>query len=617
VREVIGRRLNRLSQRCNETLTIASVIGREFELRQLNRLIDDATEDMVLDVLEEGLSARVIEELPTAVGRYQFTHALIQETLSAELSLTRRVRLHARIAEMLEELYGDSVEAHAAELAHHFAQAEAMLGTEKLVYYSVIAGERALANYAYEEALAHFQRALASKEDQPVDGELADILFGIGRSQAALALTQDALENFALAFDYYAKTGDIATAVAVASTPVPAYTGYLSGALELCESALELVDRDSLEAGGLFSNKGRILGLQFADYEGAKESFEAALSIAEQHGDQGLEIRILANASFVDVYHVRVTEGLEKCSRIEELTRDVDDPASEAIGHYGASIFSLMVGNLEQCEAQAQASLAPAERARDRSWLSRAYRGNELAHFSRGNWDLAREYNDRALAANPTDARALWSRTLLEYQLAKFEVGEIYLNRLLDAMKQSPAAPTIEHASVAIVTSVVALITNDNGLASVAHDTASVTLKARNVTPLVLLVAHWGLSMWAVLTGDDKKMAELYDIGSTMTQGYFMVLGTRIMGVLAHKLGKYDESVAHFEEALSFCRNGGYRPELAWSLCDYADMLRERNNEGDHDKAVSLLDESLAISTELGMRPLMERVLSRREILKA
>ena len=46
-------------------------------------------------------------------------------------------------------------------------------------------------------------------------------------------------------------------------------------------------------------------------------------------------------------------------------------------------------------------------------------------------------------------------------------------------------------------------------------------------------------------------------------------------------------------------------------------MLLERNSEGDSEKAVGLLDESLAISTELGMRPLMERVLSRREILKA
>ena len=129
VREVIGRRLNRLSQRCNETLTTASVIGREFELRQLSPLAEDMSEDRLLEVLEEALAARVIEELPQAVGRYQFTHALIQETLSEELTLTRKVRLHARIAETLEQLYGNNVEAHAAELAHHFAEAEAVLET--------------------------------------------------------------------------------------------------------------------------------------------------------------------------------------------------------------------------------------------------------------------------------------------------------------------------------------------------------------------------------------------------------------------------------------------------------------------------------------------------------
>ncbi len=53
------------------------------------------------------------------------------------------------------------------------------------------------------------------------------------------------------------------------------------------------------------------------------------------------------------------------------------------------------------------------------------------------------------------------------------------------------------------------------------------------------------------------------------------------------------------------------------SCCDYADALRERGGEGDRARAMALLDESLAISRELGMRPLMERVLSRREILRA
>ena len=95
VREVIGRPLDRLSERCNETLTIASMVGREFAFEQLSPLIEDISGDRLLEVLDEALSARVIEELPRAVGRYQFTHALIRETLSksyprpAEFGFTR------------------------------------------------------------------------------------------------------------------------------------------------------------------------------------------------------------------------------------------------------------------------------------------------------------------------------------------------------------------------------------------------------------------------------------------------------------------------------------------------------------------------------------------------
>ncbi len=91
----------------------------------------------------------------------------------------------------------------------------------------------------------------------------------------------------------------------------------------------------------------------------------------------------------------------------------------------------------------------------------------------------------------------------------------------------------------------------------------------------------------------------------------------RLLGLLSQTMGNLDKTADHFEDALAFCRKAGYRPELAWTCCDYSDMLRERNNEGDRAKAITLLDESLAISSELGMRPLMERVLSRREILKA
>ena len=97
-----------------------------------------------------------------------------------------------------------------------------------------------------------------------------------------------------------------------------------------------------------------------------------------------------------------------------------------------------------------------------------------------------------------------------------------------------------------------------------------------------------------------------------------------ILALLSQTMQNLDQAVTHFEDALDFCRTAGYRPELAWTCCDYADTLIERastgsarTDTGDREKAVSLLDESLAISSELGMWPLMERVLSRRDILKA
>ena len=91
----------------------------------------------------------------------------------------------------------------------------------------------------------------------------------------------------------------------------------------------------------------------------------------------------------------------------------------------------------------------------------------------------------------------------------------------------------------------------------------------------------------------------------------------RRLGLLSQTMGNLDQAMTHFEDALAFCRKAGHRPELAWTCCDYADALRERNGPEDPAKAMALLDEALAISSELGMRPLMERVLSRREILGA
>ena len=239
--------MDRLSERCNEVLTIASVLGREFTLEQLSPLIEDLSGERLLEVLEEALSGRLIAELPTSVGRYQFTHALIQETLTGELSTTRKVRLHARIAEALETLYGGDAAAHAAELARHLAEAQTVLGTEKLVHYSLLAGQRALAVYAYEEALAHFERGLASKgialtgSEPATDSEAAALLFGLGSAQLLTFERHrfpEAMDCLRRAFHYYADAGDTERVVAIALQPPPVVTGLLMGVSQLVHGAL-------------------------------------------------------------------------------------------------------------------------------------------------------------------------------------------------------------------------------------------------------------------------------------------------------------------------------------------------------------------------------------------
>ena len=219
VREVIGQRLNRLSDQCNEVLITASVVGRDFDFNLLSRLSGEGTEDRVLETLEEALAARVIEEPLGTTDRYQFTHALIQQTLAQELSTTRRVRLHARVANALEEMYGDDVESHAAELAYHFAEAQTSTASGKLVHYSLLAGDQALAAYAYEEALKHFERGLVARgialsgEGAASNEEAADLLFGLARAQSATVAPHQLGEAFSAlsrAFEYYAEVGNVA-----------------------------------------------------------------------------------------------------------------------------------------------------------------------------------------------------------------------------------------------------------------------------------------------------------------------------------------------------------------------------------------------------------------------
>ena len=629
VREVIGRRLDRLSERCNETLTMASVVGREFTVDQLSALIEDISGERLLEVLDEALSARVIEELPTAVGRYQFTHALIQETLSGELSTTRKVRLHARIAETLEALYGEEAESHAAELAHHFAQAEAVTGTEKQVHYSLLAGERALASYAYEDALTHFERGLVGRDinlsgtEAASDEEAAALLFGLARAQSATVEVPQLVEVFATlnrAFEYYAEAGNITQSVAAAEFPIAVPTILIPGVADLLTRALTLVPADSHEAARILSRYGGVLGFAEGDYEGAQQALGRSMDIARREGDVPLEVQTLTYAATVNGNHLRWQECVDNGLRAIGLATGDENTFSELDSRYWPAMGLLYMGDLDAARPHALVLRDLAERRNiPRPLASRGFVPITYLSCLTGDWAAAREYSDRSLEAAPLYPQLLGVRVLLEHQTGESTQGEVYLERLLDVMRRGAPDQLQASTRTSMAIAAIARITGIPNRLEIAEASAKAVLSEPAVTPLFAMYAKAGLALLAAQKGD-QSAAEAHYV-SLLGQRSMMIATVisvdRLLGLLSQTMGELDQSAEHFEDALAFCRKAGYRPELAWTCCDYADTLRDRDGEGDRQKAVQLLAESLAISSDLGMRPLMERVLSRREILKA
>ncbi len=172
VKEALGRRLDRLSPEANELLQICAVVGREFAYDTLT-LLGDRDEGALLRLVEEGLEARVIEEMDQP-GRYRFTHALMQETLLGELSATRRVRLHGQVGEALERRWGDRADEYASRLALHFGESATLTPSheEKARRYALAAARQAEAQFAWAEA-ARLYEAATDGVDNPDPATLA------------------------------------------------------------------------------------------------------------------------------------------------------------------------------------------------------------------------------------------------------------------------------------------------------------------------------------------------------------------------------------------------------------------------------------------------------------
>ena len=213
---------------------------------------------------------------------------------------------------------------------------------------------------------------------------------------------------------------------------------------------------------------------------------------------------------------------------------------------------------------------------------------------------------------------------VLEYQSGEYEAGATFAKQLLELTHVNAEQPTPGFGLTAAALSLVAEITASTKYLEIAQKIAETIISSPLATPTVVLNARVSLALLASQKSDRSIAREQYAaIEPLRSQQCIRISASlahavidRVLGRLAHTIGDTDQAKTHFEDATAFCHTAGYRPELAWTCYDYADMLLT----GAHGrgplhsaKASALLEESLSISTDLGMRPLMERVSQRLE----
>jgi DNA-binding CsgD family transcriptional regulator/tetratricopeptide (TPR) repeat protein len=323
VRSVVGQRVGRLTHPAQETLRVASALGEEFALDELQR-VSDQTEADVLDNLDAALEAKLIVERPAGTAeRYAFAHALIQHTLYAQLPSHRLRRLHQRVGEALQALRGVRA-VPAAELARHFRLAGE---PDRALRYSLLAADYAVLRFAHAEAAQHYAVAVQFALDA---GD--EVLGGHVREKLAQELNDanrvvEALLALDEALDTYRRLADRAGQARVHYLRARVHHLHFDfrAADALLEEALRLWPREqqtTVEFAATLLDAARVKSFT-ADYVAARGFAERGLDLCERLGDAGLLARALAEVELVRQLDPDATYSeLESLlDRAEELAR--------------------------------------------------------------------------------------------------------------------------------------------------------------------------------------------------------------------------------------------------------------------------------------------------------
>ena len=614
VKEVIGRRLSRLPESANEVLTVAAVIGRDFDLSLLGA-VHEGGQEAVLEALEPAETAGLVRPTGDRVGRYTFDHALLRSTLYDELSTSRRLRLHRDVGRALEAR-GDP-DQHLTELARHFAECAALGEVDRAVDYGRRAAARATADLAYEEAASHLDRALGALDlaEQPDASLRCDLLLAQGEAWFYANDPRHRSTLFAAA-DAARSLGDVdrlASAAIRLSFRVIGRRGMevdITPEIALLDEVLErLPPEDSgIRARSLIAqavNEAR----PGADQQRRHVLADEALAMARRVGDPDVLRDVLAEhwVNWFDTSRLGwLDESLAEQDELIDLATGHDDSLL-CHGLLIRSVAHLTRGDRVEADADLAAAQVLVERLREPAMTWWSMYEHAAVDLLRGRFAEA----EPAIAATAAYGQEHGLEGIVtmaaQYYRLRFDQGRL---------------PEFEDAIVGLVADQPEVIVWRTALAAIYTETDRPELARPHVEFVggddfarVATGQNWLLTLAA--TGAVAAQTGQLDIAergyerSLPFAGQLCWTGQTYerpvdlhLARMAWALGRFDEAEAHCAACIDLCERADAPPFVAHTKDAWAEILIERG--GDPDRARQLASEALATAQELGMARLAE-----------
>ena len=606
IKLVIGRRIQRLSKDSRQLLTMAAVVGRSFDLPLLTALGDD--EDAVLTALEDAEAGQLIRTVSAGrVLRWEFAHGLIRQTLEGALSLPRRQRAHLRVAEAMEQVYGDRVERHASDLAHHLYQAGAAADPEKTVRFLTLAGDRAVDAGAFDEAVRCFDDALSTL-DEGEARQVTELQVRRGLALRSLDRHDEAIEVLQAALDTYEVLGD-ATAVGAVATDLGWTLGYRIRLAEL----QTVVGRALRVLPGVSPARSALLILSANGYSGAADSrgldvLDEAERLAEASDDAKLTVPVLARTPLLRYQWMQVRQGADTGLRALSAVRDSGDLWSLADLLFSTALCLWLAGRpTEALELVQELDALTRRLGHTVARWTVYFTGAAVDLTTAGDLVLAEprvvsglEYALGAKLANAPSSYGLLA--LVRFLRGDLEAADTS-NRVADE-REAATAPSLRGMAAAQFAVIRASVGDHTAFESLGRDHRLPKLGQPNT-----------LGAWTVLSAHvqaayqlrrSEETRELYPLtlealetGAVITRD--LSLWEAVAGMAAAAGEQWDVADGHFQTALRQAEeipNKIGQPEVRRA---YARMLIDHAGPGDKEKARTLLDEAIALYGQLGM----------------